>query len=128
RPPPPQRRELRAVRRRPPDARGGRFRSDVTRAATGRTDHDRENPSMSITPRTRRWIRHGAAVAAAAGALALAPTVSASASTRPVPTACQPTVVRSAELVRTVYGPAIQVTGVAPGPNVDLRLVPEDIV
>ena len=44
------------------------------------------------------------------------------------PSACQPTVVRSAELVRTIYGPAIQVTGIAAGPNVDLRLVPEDIV
>jgi hypothetical protein len=84
---------------------------------------------MSITPRSRRVARYGAAVAAVAGSLALAPTAMASASVAPpAPDTCPATVVRSAELVRTVNGPAIQVKGVAAGPNVDLHLVAEDVV
>jgi hypothetical protein len=86
---------------------------------------------MSLSPRTRRWIRHGAAVAAVAGSLAVAPAAAHAAPAVPPPPTehdCPKALVRSAELVRTVYGPAILVRGVAAGPNVDLHLVPEDVV
>ena len=84
---------------------------------------------MSITPRTRRWARHGAAVAALAGSLAVAPAAMATAATaQPLPVDCPATVVKSAEIVRTVNGPAILVKGIAAGPNVDLHLVAEDVV
>jgi hypothetical protein len=85
---------------------------------------------MSMTPRTRRWVRRGAAVAAVAGSLAI-PTAAANAAeiAPPPPTEhdCPKTVVRSAELVRTVKGPAILVQGITAGPNVQLHLVPEDV-
>jgi hypothetical protein len=90
-----------------------------------------DSPTMSLTPRTRRWARRGAAAAAVAGSLALAPTAAhAAVAVPPPPTEhdCPKTVVKSAELVRTVTGPAILVQGIAPGPNVKLHLVPEDVV
>ena len=84
---------------------------------------------MTRTPIARRWIRRGAALAAVTGALAIVPTAAAHAAVAPpAPAACAATTVRSAEIVRTTGGPAILVTGVAPGPTVDLRLIPEDVV
>jgi hypothetical protein len=86
---------------------------------------------MSTTLRSRRWARRGAAVAAVAGSLAFIPTAAHAAVAAPPPPTehdCPKTLVRSAELVRTVNGPAILVRGVAAGPNVDLHLVPEDVV
>jgi hypothetical protein len=73
-----------------------------------------------------RWAVRAAALAAVAGSLALAPTATAQAA--PDPSTCPQTVVHSAELVRTTSGPAILVHGVAAGPNVNLFLVPEDVV
>jgi hypothetical protein len=79
------------------------------------------------TPTRRRWIRRGAAIAAAAGSLALAPAAVADAAPAYEAETCAPTTVRSAELVPTTGGPAILVTGVAPAAGLRLELRPENI-
>lgn len=45
----------------------------------------------------------------------------------PIPGLCEPSVVKSAELVKTVDGPAILVTGIKFQANATVRLDPQDI-
>jgi len=66
------------------------------------------------------------AIAVPAGLAASAST--ASAQLPPPPATCTPTVVKSAELVRTVDGPAIQVSGIKQHADGKLLLQPQDIV
>ena len=75
-------------------------------------------------PRSRRLLLAGLAAAVPVAAMA-AP---AAAAPTAIPETCSPTYVRSAELVRTVYGPAIEVQGVATHAGLTLRLVPDDVV
>jgi hypothetical protein len=83
--------------------------------------------------KTRSIVR-GALVAAALivsapAAMAVGPAgASAAPEAAPDPADCPQVHVDSAEVVKTIHGPAIQVKGLMPQSNMTLHLIPEDIV
>ena len=81
----------------------------------------------------KRSLVRGALVAAAmlvTAPAAMASTASASPAPEaaPDPVDCLRVKVESAEVVRTVHGPALQVKGLMPQSNMELHLVAEDVV
>lgn len=81
--------------------------------------------------KTRSLVR-GALVAAvllvAPAAVATSASASPAAEAAPDPATCLRVKVESAEVVKTVNGPALQVKGLMPQSNMTLHLIPEDIV
>jgi len=81
----------------------------------------------------QRSLVRGALVAAAMlvtapAALAVTASASPAAEAAPDPVDCPQVKVESAEIVRTVHGPALQVKGLMPQSNMKLHLIPEDVV
>jgi hypothetical protein len=78
----------------------------------------------------KRSLRRGLtalALAISVPAALAAGAATASAAPAAPPVSCTPTIVKSAELVRTVDGPAIQVSGIKPHADGALRLEAQDI-
>jgi hypothetical protein len=69
-----------------------------------------------------------ALVVTAPAAMASTAGASPAAEAAPDPADCPLVKVESAEVVRTVHGPALQVKGLMPSSNTKLHLIPEDIV
>jgi hypothetical protein len=78
----------------------------------------------------RHWKKSvAAATLATIGILGVAATDASAAPPPPTAATCTtPLVLRSIEIVRTVTGPAIMVTGIKPYDNTRVALVPEDVV
>jgi hypothetical protein len=87
----------------------------------------------SIRTLSRRLIAGSALLLVAAPAVAMTSTAAATAAAtaavaQPAPGTCPAVVVRSAEIVRTVYGPGILVRGVKPHADTKVLLEAEDVV
>lgn len=75
----------------------------------------------------RRGLAAVALLVAVPAALAASAAPASAAAPGPIPGICTPTDVKSAELVKTVSGPAIRVTGTKFQPNATVSLDPQDI-
>jgi hypothetical protein len=100
--------------------------------------HSRDSPKDDISMRNRFTFRRlvaalalAAAVPAAALALSAGPasaSISPGPAPAPLPGTCTPVAVKSAQLVKTPNGPAIEVTGIKEHADTKLRLDPDPVV